>query len=543
MNNFLSWHSFLMLNVALALSYLLTKFILNLSIIKFHFTQKNQLIFARCSLVLVFCVFICMPLLTSIYSISTPTIEITPYLHASHVILTSAFDHQKTLLDMPPTSLQIPYKTILTVAYLIGLLAMIFLYVRTMTWLNKLIKTAFHYHKINNINILISNDHTIPFCWSNTKEYYICLPKILITAAEKSSAKKDVLLALRHELQHLRQGDTLWLHIMWWLQVLFFCNPFLFAWKNLFHQLQEFACDEALVVERKTSQATYAQCLINTARQALVVNLAKNATVAMDGMSKSLLYRRVDKLFTYGVEKHNSWHKVILFFVYLVSFITMTSVAFAISGQSYHKQITAQELVKIIQQSELDNTFNIRATPEVLTEINRIMLNKKANYRFQLALQRMKNYSKYITEELDKHAMPHDLLALPLIESGYRPLDQSQNRVFAAGIWQIIPSTAKSLGLVINQQKDERLDTKLATNAALKLLNADYKMFSDWKLVILAYEYGEDNVDNLIKLTGSRDVWKLVRSAAAPEEVKQFLASFDATVILMHNPALLLKSF
>jgi membrane-bound lytic murein transglycosylase D len=151
----------------------------------------------------------------------------------------------------------------------------------------------------------------------------------------------------------------------------------------------------------------------------------------------------------------------------------------------------------------------------------------------------MKKYQPFIQEELQKKGMPKDLLAVPLVESGYRPLDQSKNPVLAAGIWQIIPETGKRLGLVINENQDDRLDTALSTKAALTYLNANHEQFNDWRLAVIAYEIGENNTDQLIQKTGSRDAWVLARSSDAPESLKKFIAMFDAALIIVHNPSLI----
>ena len=83
------------------------------------------------------------------------------------------------------------------------------------------------------------------------------------------------------------------------------------------------------------------------------------------------------------------------------------------------------------------------------------------------------------------------------------------------------------------------MDMKLATIAALKLLSADHKIYNNWKLAFVAYEIGEKTTDALIKATGSRDAWTLANSPKAPPGLKKILASFDAELIIMHNPSLI----
>jgi membrane-bound lytic murein transglycosylase D len=158
-------------------------------------------------------------------------------------------------------------------------------------------------------------------------------------------------------------------------------------------------------------------------------------------------------------------------------------------------------------------------------------------------LERMKNYQGQVQAGLKKSDLPSDLLAIPLIESGYRPLHESVNPVQAAGIWQIIPSTAKRFGLVVDANRDDRLDTALSTQAALDYLKFLHTQFHDWKLAVLAYNIGEDQVERLITATGSRDAWVLVRSSHIPEKYKSeatnYLAMLDASILIMHQPSLI----
>ena len=111
--------------------------------------------------------------------------------------------------------------------------------------------------------------------------------------------------------------------------------------------------------------------------------------------------------------------------------------------------------------------------------------------------------------------------------------------MLAAGIWQIMPDTAKRLGLVVSAKRDDRLDTALATKAALSSLNMTHAQFSNWKLAVIAYEYGEEQTDKLVKSVGSHNAWTLARSPIAPTNLKKFVSTFDAMVIIMHNPSLI----
>ena len=52
-----------------------------------------------------------------------------------------------------------------------------------------------------------------------------------------------------------------------------------------------------------------------------------------------------------------------------------------------------------------------------------------------------------------------------MLESSYNP--KAVSHANAAGLWQLIPATAKRFGLTINTKQDDRFDTEASTTAAL----------------------------------------------------------------------------
>ncbi len=240
-------------------------------------------------------------------------------------------------------------------------------------------------------------------------------------------------------------------------------------------------------------------------------------------------------LFSYNKIKKTKLHLVI---AYATCFLTTATTAYALDSAPKGINFTASELTTAIQKIDPHNTLKITASPEVLSEVNHMRRNEKARAYMHMALERMDQDKPFLQSELKNTDIPQGIFALPIVESGYRPLDENQNRLNAAGIWQIIPSTAKYLGLIVNPLRDDRMNTKLATVAALNYLNEMHKKFEDWKLAVVAYEYGENETRRLMNAAGSRDAWAIARSPAAPKDMKKYLAMFDASVVVMHNPSL-----
>jgi len=119
--------------------------------------------------------------------------------------------------------------------------------------------------------------------------------------------------------------------------------------------------------------------------------------------------------------------------------------------------------------------------------------------------------------------LPEELVWLAELESGFNPKAKSPSG--AAGLYQLMPKTAKSLGLS-TFLPDERYNPDKATPAMAKYLKRLYRQFKDWKLTLAAYNAGEGRVDSLMKKykADSFDtLWPRL-----PAETQMYIPRFDA---------------
>jgi membrane-bound lytic murein transglycosylase D len=108
--------------------------------------------------------------------------------------------------------------------------------------------------------------------------------------------------------------------------------------------------------------------------------------------------------------------------------------------------------------------------------------------RFRAAIDRYRVLKVPIQEQLRTHAVIEELAALPFVESMFVPYAASS--VGAAGMWQLMPDVARSLGLRVTRRNDERLDPAKATQAAARILQHNYAVLGSWDLAITAYNHG-----------------------------------------------------
>jgi membrane-bound lytic murein transglycosylase D len=121
--------------------------------------------------------------------------------------------------------------------------------------------------------------------------------------------------------------------------------------------------------------------------------------------------------------------------------------------------------------------------------------------------------------------LPKELKYLSVIESELK--SSAKSRVGARGPWQLMPGTARVLGLKINRQTDERTNYYKSTKAAARYLRDLYAQFDDWLLVLAAYNGGPKPVYRAIRKSGSKNFWTLQKYL--PEESRQHVKKFIAT--------------
>ena len=139
--------------------------------------------------------------------------------------------------------------------------------------------------------------------------------------------------------------------------------------------------------------------------------------------------------------------------------------------------------------------------------------------------EKQKDRFDAIQKILLTHGVPAGLVYLAIVES---ELDnRASSRAGAAGIWQLMPATARSLGLQVNTKTDERRLTHQSSVAAARYLKTLYKQYDDWLLVVAAFNCGAGNVDKAIRKSGSREFWKL--QPFLPAETRNHVKHFIAT--------------
>ncbi len=153
------------------------------------------------------------------------------------------------------------------------------------------------------------------------------------------------------------------------------------------------------------------------------------------------------------------------------------------------------------------------------------------------SIERSKFYLETVRDIAEEHhGIPADIILLPLLESGYNPFAVSRSH--AVGLWQILGSTAKMLGLQNNRWVDERRDVEKSTRAALKHLGNLHSIFKSWDLALAAYNGGAGYVKRTMIKTGAKTFWELHATGKLRNETAEYVARYAALMVIFKNQRL-----
>ena len=137
------------------------------------------------------------------------------------------------------------------------------------------------------------------------------------------------------------------------------------------------------------------------------------------------------------------------------------------------------------------------ATPEIMTWARRYTHNPR---QFESQLHEVLPQLVYVQQVAARYDVAGEFVLLPWVESHFKSVPGHRN--LPAGMWQIMPVTAGTMGLHVDGHYDGRLDAPAATNAVMKLLKQYHDQFHDWRVADYAYNTGEFNIRHLIQTRG-----------------------------------------
>ncbi len=131
-----------------------------------------------------------------------------------------------------------------------------------------------------------------------------------------------------------------------------------------------------------------------------------------------------------------------------------------------------------------------------------------------------------LKEIFAEEKMPRELVWLAEVESSFDP--RAQSPAGAAGLFQLMPATARGLDLDVGLFNDERLQPEKNGRAAARYLRELHQRFGDWRLALAAYNCGPTRVADLLKKHRAKTYDAI--SPYLPVETQMYVPKVEATL-------------
>ncbi|HEX6736772.1 MAG TPA: M56 family metallopeptidase, partial [Vicinamibacteria bacterium] len=112
---------------------------------------------------------------------------------------------------------------------------------------------------LGRVRLCVSDTSGVPYAARTARQAFVVVP------TEAVADWPRLRLVVAHELQHHRQGDTVWVHALAALRTAFAWLPAAHGWGRFLSELQEMACDEAVLRRRPARAQAYARAIVRAA--------------------------------------------------------------------------------------------------------------------------------------------------------------------------------------------------------------------------------------------------------------------------------------
>jgi len=151
--------------------------------------------------------------------------------------------------------------------------------------------------------------------------------------------------------------------------------------------------------------------------------------------------------------------------------------------------------------------------------------------KWKIIAKRSRHVRYRMLESLKQMGVPTSLQVIPIVESSYDPYALSY--AGALGLWQLMPATARELGLHPNKEQNGRRSVEHSTQAAMQYMSMLYDRFNSWPLAIAAYNMGPNGLARRLK----KSPWKNadgLDNMPIPRSTRIYVQHIIGLVSLLH---------
>ncbi len=367
---------------------------------------------------------------------------------------------------------------------------------------------------------------------SATAPFAALLPqgRVVVLDAATAMSAQDARLALHHETQHHAQGDPAFAWIWLGVRAAFGWNPAVGAWARLAAELEEQACDAAVVARSDVSPRAYGALLLSFVAR-------PPAPVGATGLPpRSPLHRRLLMLARPTPPRRL---RALTSIAAAATLVLATAVGTASLAADLRLEGARVDAAYVQADTVGLDVPDVQA---IRRELRRMVTRQGGFYR--RGLDRRPDWQKLVDGSIQEAGLPAFVAAIPLVESGYanwgapesaEAQSAAPGAIPGRGLWMFIGPTARTYGLRVDDTVDQRLDPSLETAAAMTLLTDLHEEFGDWGLALAAYNQGSEAVKRAMKDGNSRDPWALIDAG----HLNPYAAQVMAAALVLESPQLL----
>jgi soluble lytic murein transglycosylase-like protein len=198
------------------------------------------------------------------------------------------------------------------------------------------------------------------------------------------------------------------------------------------------------------------------------------------------------------------------------------------------EQVTPSEDTQVITSAFLGNDLTDDETHTIVDDQVAFVSSRDA-YPASLAV--VKKFENVIKAKADENNVPEDVaIGVALLENGGS--ETAVSPAGALGVFQLMPGTARSLGLKVTKSVDERKNPEMNIEAGVSYLASNYAMLGDWGLATWAYHAGEGNVAKALKIYAKSNDGITLKGLKDTAELKKYVQENGITVHkLLSDPA------
>jgi hypothetical protein len=219
-------------------------------------------------------------------------------------------------------------------------------------------------------------------------------------------------------------------------------------------------------------------------------------------------------------------HRVVLFGFLLSVTVQAQTTAGTTTLEAWRTSFNRQLDSELEQLTSTQGVATIRTASEVLSGHNSLQPQSKPLPEF--GYRSAGRSLAMVKSILQSRGLPASLIGVVAIESGFNPVALSNKG--AAGLWQLMPGTARQYGLVVSADRDDRFDEYKSTVAATRYLQQLHDQFGDWPLALAAYNAGANRVVRGLERFHAQNFWTLRRNSALPNETVAYVSKVLAAM-------------